>query len=127
MIKISNNQRIRCHLYYDIRCHLYYDIILVGFVSICTQDAYFQHRASTAKKKNQKKQKTQQQLQQTNKTINNKTDCRYKFILKYSQVKMTESHHNNYISQPFNITFFRKLLVIVFLYGYFKENTYRRN
>lgn len=91
--------------------------IIVGFVSICTQDAYFQHRASTAKK-NQKKT-TQQQ--QTNKTINNKKDCRYKFILKYSQVKMTESHHNNYISQPFKITFFRKLLVIVFIYGYFQE------
>lgn len=72
------------------------------------------------KKKTKKNQKKTQQ-QQTNKTINNKKDCRYKFILKYSQVKMTESHHNNYISQLFKITFFRKFLVIVFIYGYFQE------
>lgn len=71
-------------------------------------------------KNNTQPKKTQQQ-QQTNKTINNKKDCRYKFILKYSQVKMTESHHNNYISQLFKITFFRKFLVIVFIYGYFQE------
>lgn len=70
----------------------------------------------TEKKKNKQKPTT------TNKqNNNNEKDCRYKFILKYSQVKMTESHHNNYISQPFKITFFRKLLVIVFIYGYFQE------
>lgn len=44
--------------------------IIVGFVSICTQDAYFQHRASTANRK--KKQTNKNQQQQTNKTITTK-------------------------------------------------------
>lgn len=72
-------------------------------------------------KKKQKKQNKQNPTT-TNKQ-NNKQQKRLQIqiILKYSQVKMTESHHNNYISQPFKITFFRKLLVIVFIYGYFQE------
>lgn len=54
--------------------------IIVGFVSICTQDAYFQHSASTAKKNKTKKQTNKIQQQQTNKTINNKKDCRSKLF-----------------------------------------------
>lgn len=44
--------------------------IIVGFVSICTQDAYFQHRASTAKRK--KKKTNKQKPTTTNKTITTK-------------------------------------------------------
>lgn len=54
--------------------------IIVGFVSICTQDAYFQHSALTAKKNKTKKQTNKIQQQQTNKTINNKKDCRSKLF-----------------------------------------------